>query len=74
MTVTFLYSHLHHTRTRLNSHWTASVRCPLLTFSHLNLSPPTYHQRSWTYFDRFTYNACHEPSVTDASNPEKQLH
>ena len=39
-TVTFLYSHLHHTRTRLNSHRTATARCPLLTFSHLNLSPP----------------------------------
>jgi len=59
---------------RLNSHWTASVRCPLLTFSHLNLSPPTYHQRSWIYVDRLTYNVCHEPSVTDAGNPKKQLH
>ena len=41
-TVTSVYSYLHHTHTRLNSHWIASVRCPLLTFSHLNLSPPTY--------------------------------
>jgi len=46
MTVTSLYSYLHHTR--LNLHWIASVRCQLLTFSHLNASPPTYHQRSWT--------------------------
>jgi len=73
-TVTSLYSHQHHTHTRLNSHWIASVCCPLLTFSHLNLSPPTYLQRSWIYVDRLTYNACHEPSVTDASNPKKQLY
>ena len=64
----------HHIRTPLNSHWIANVFCPLLTFSHLNLSPPTYHQRSWLYVDRLTYNACHEPSVTDASNPKKQLY
>jgi len=60
-------------RTRLNSHWIASVRCPLLTFSHLNLSPPTFHQRSWIYVDRLTYNGFHEPSVTDASNPKTIL-
>ena len=29
-TVTSLYSHLNHTRTRLNSHWTASFRYQLL--------------------------------------------
>jgi len=23
---------------------------------------------------RLTYNACHEPSVTDVSNPKKQLY
>jgi hypothetical protein len=56
-TVTTLYSHLHHTRTRLNSHRTATVRCPLLAFSHLNLSRPTCHQRSPIYVDRLTYNA-----------------
>jgi len=56
-TVASLYSYLHHTRTRLNSHWTATVRCPLLTFSHLNLSPRAHHQRSWIYVDRLTYNA-----------------
>ena len=27
-------------------YWAASVRYQLLTFSHLNLPPPTYHQRS----------------------------
>jgi len=59
---------------RLNSHCISSVHCPLLTFSHLNLSPPTYHQRSWIYVDRLTYNTCHEPSVTDASNRKKQLY
>jgi len=53
-------------------YWTASVRYQLLTFSHL--SPPSYRQRSQTYVDRLTYNACHEPSVTDASNPNKQLY
>jgi len=71
LTQSVLYSHLHHTRTRLNSHWIASVRCPLLTFSHLNLSPPTYHQRSRIYIHRLTYNnGCHGLSVTDASNPK----
>ena len=53
----------------------ASVRYQLLTFSHLNPSPPTYHQRSRIHVDRLAYNnACHEPSVTDASNPKKQLY
>ena len=37
----------------------------------LNLSPPTYHQWSRIYVDRLTHNACHEPSVIDASNPKK---
>ena len=56
-TVTSLYSHLHHTLTRLNSHWIASVRYQLITFPHLNLSPPTHHQRSSIYVDRLTYSA-----------------
>jgi len=51
-------------------YWIASVRYQLLTFSHLNPSPPTYHQRSRIYADRLTYNGCHGPSVTDASNPK----
>jgi len=42
-------------------------------FSHLKLSPPTHHQWSWIHVGRLTYNACYEPSVTDASNPKKQL-
>ena len=55
-------------------YWTASVRYQL-TFSHLNLSPPTYHhQRSRIHVDRLTYNARHESSVNDASNPKKQLY
>ena len=51
-------------------YWTASVRYQRLTFSHLNLSPSTYHQRSRIHVDRLIYNACHGPSVTDASNPK----
>ena len=51
-------------------YWTASVRYQLLTFSHLNPSPPAYHQRSRIHADILTYNACHEPPVTDASNPK----
>ena len=72
--VTSLYCYLHHTLTRRHSHWTASFRYPLLTSSHLNLSPPPYRQRSRIYADGLTYNACHEPSVTDFSNPKKQLY
>ena len=30
-------------------YWTASVRYQLLTFSHLNPSPPTYHQSLPSY-------------------------
>ena len=43
-------------------------------FPRLNLSLPTYHQRFWIYVDRLTYNACYERSVTDASNPKKQIY
>jgi hypothetical protein len=36
---------------------TRYVRYQLLTFSHLNPSPPTNHQRSRIHVDRLTYNA-----------------
>jgi len=55
-------------------YWTTSIGYQLLKFSHLNLSPPSCRQWSQIYADRLTYNAYHEPSVTDASNPKKQLY
>jgi len=38
-TVTSLYSHLQHTRTRLLSHWLASVRYQLPTVSPFKIPP-----------------------------------
>jgi len=38
--VTSLYFHLHHTRTRLLSHWIASVRYQLPTVSPFKSLPP----------------------------------
>jgi hypothetical protein len=62
ITQSLVLPHSHRSRTRLLSHWTASVRCPLLTFSHLNLSPYNLSYLSPTvpeHIDR--------PSVTGAS-------
>ena len=58
-----------HARDRL-PYWTAGVRYPLLTYSHLNLPPVQpllpIANGFWMYVDR--------PFVTGASKPNKQLY
>ena len=70
MTVTSLYSHWHHTRTRLLS--LLDCQRPLFpanvpSFKSLPIQPLLpIAIGSWTYVDR--------PSVTDTNKPKKQIH
>jgi hypothetical protein len=71
-------SHLHDSRKRLLSHWTASVSYLLLTFPRLNLSlyNPLYVSPlvpEYTLID-LTFTHDHEPSINDASKPNKQIY
>jgi len=73
-TVTSLYSHLHHTRTPL----TPSLHCyrPLSAANVFPFKSPLLHITNgpqYTLTDKLTTHG-HETSVTEASNPKKQLY